>query len=212
MLTCIMIIPVYAADAIVDSVQSEEEYLEQLSTQFENMTNDELNKYIEGMAVSSLARGTTVTTSSVKGAWLAAAQLAKNAGYTCAATLVVCSVNGTSYTETDGGAFGKKIKATSVYKNYFNTVKSSKKTSYSGSLCFTSGDLFYALHNVSIKSSGTLVGTAFASYIHTVSDVFDFAYDNNYNSLFTTLVNNWAWLCQQTGVLNKISVKITFID
>lgn len=43
-----------------------------------------------------------------------------------------------------------------------------------------------------------------------VYDIFDFALDNDYSSLFTTLANNWTWLCQNTGVLNKVTININF--
>ncbi len=46
-------------------------------------------------------------------------------------------------------------------------------------------------------------------YLITVHDTFDFAYDNNYDDLFTTTVNNWAWLCQQTHVLNPIEINLS---
>lgn len=50
-----------------------------------------------------------------------------------------------------------------------------------------------------------------AVYTITITDTFDFAYDNDYDDLFTTLVNNWAWLCQQTSVLNPIDIELVFL-
>ena len=46
------------------------------------------------------------------------------------------------------------------------------------------------------------------SYSIRINDTFDFDVDDNYDDLFTSCVNNWAWLCQQTHILNKISVNI----
>lgn len=89
------------------------------------------------------------------------------------------------------------------------------QSSQSGSFAFTYNDipdLFYALHNVNIEL--TIIDSPLPSLPDLISvnitDVFDFAYDNDYDSLFTSLVNNWAWLCQQINVLNEISVSILF--
>lgn len=79
-----------------------------------------------------------------------------------------------------------------------------------GSFAFTkndNADLYYALHNVDIQ-----ISRLFDLTIVNITDVFDFEYDNDYDSLFTSIVNNWAWLCQQTNVLNPISINIAFIQ
>lgn len=115
---------------------------------------------------------------------------------------------GINYSENDGD-FASKIKKTSVFKQYLSSVKSSNKSSASSVKEFRKSDdadLFYALHNatVSLKKSGT-------KYNSTIYDIFDFALDNNYNDLFTSIVNNWAWLCQNTSILYKISINVTFI-
>jgi len=70
-------------------------------------------------------------------------------------------------------------------------------------------DLFYALHRVSTSGTGFMIGNSIMYYLITVHDTFDFAYDNNYDDLFTTTVNNWAWLCQQTHVLNPIEINLS---
>ena len=98
-----------------------------------------------------------------------------------------------------------------IYKNYIKANKSKRTTS--SSIAFTksmNADLFYALHNVRIKTSSKLDGKKVTWCHVTLEDTFDFAVDNNYNDLFSTIVNNWAWLCQQTHVLHKIPVTITF--
>lgn len=69
----------------------------------------------------------------------------------------------------------------------------------------------YSVLGTDYSESG--IGGAFQSKITNevkVFDVFDFAYDNNYDSLFTSMVNNWAWLCQNAGVLNPIKITISF--
>ena len=147
------------------------------------------------------------STATLKAAWLAAAQAAKLAGYPCAAKAVEHSVLGINYKE-DNGSFAEKIKTTSTFKDFLSATKNSNKSHDSAVREFTksdNSDLFYALHNatVTLNKSGT-------NYKVHVYDVFDFALDNNYDSLFTSAVNNWAWLSQQTGVLHKITINIDF--
>ena len=62
---------------------------------------------------------------------------------------------------------------------------------------------------VSTSGTGFMIGNSIMYYLITVHDTFDFAYDNNYDDLFTTTVNNWAWLCQQTHVLNPIEINLS---
>lgn len=186
-----------------------------------NMTNAQLNQYINrqkekiyreitpGDRSEQIARMVDVKT-----AWLAAATIAINAGYNCAGTAITYSVLGTDYSESGiGGAFQSKITKTLVYKNYLSTVIASTYHYGSEVKAFKktdNADLFYALHNATITIKGTMVGTPRESYEVKVFDVFDFAYDNNYDSLFTSMVNNWAWLCQNAGVLNPIKITISF--
>ena len=67
-------------------------------------------------------------------------------------------------------------------------------------------DLYYALRKVNLTFTRVKNGNNI-SYTAKVTDKFDFEREFN-KSLFTTLVVNWAWLCQQTGVLHPISVGI----
>lgn len=185
-----------------------------------NMTNDELNALIDSIAKSSSQSTikTTSATDTIKTAWLAAAQIARNAGYPCAATLVECSVYNIPYTESfvlSGGLFETKIKSTSTYKQYLSNVKAGRiSPGQSTVLQFTksvNADLFYSLHQATfVTTKSTMAG--YTTYTVSVYDVFDFDFIARYDDLFTTLVNNWAWLCQQTNVLNPISVNITFLD
>ena len=42
-----------------------------------------------------------------------------------------------------------------------------------------------------------------------IRDTFDFAYTSDMGSLFSTFVNDWGWLSQQTGALTPIKVTIS---
>lgn len=183
---------------------------------FDDMSNEELNNFILQMKIESniSVAAPDVPTGNLQLAWLAAAQIAKNNGYPCAAAMVVASVNNQAYVEEDinHNLCRPKIKETSVYKNYVSRLK--RGLSVSKSMTFTKSadaDLFYSLHNVSI--SYTPFGSAnLKGYSISIHDVFDFDLDNNYNDLFTSLVNNWAWLCQQTGVLHPITIDIKILE
>ncbi|ADQ05335.1 hypothetical protein Calow_1806 [Caldicellulosiruptor owensensis OL] len=158
---------------------------------FEKMSNEELNNFINNIATSYSNSKTSQTSilqtvsveqyNSIQLAWLAAAQIARNYGYPCAATLVECSVKNIPYSECGEGLFTNKIRTTSVYKDYISKLKSDSKIP--NSITFSksdNADLFYALHKVNIKSSKGLLSI----YTITILDTFDFAYDNNYNDLF----------------------------
>lgn len=187
-----------------------------VNNMLEGMSDEELNQIISDVKNSSnsMVKSATVPTGNIQLAWLAAAQIAENNGYPCAAALVRASVNNSAYTETiiGNGVCRNKIKTTSLYKNYVKKLKAG--SAVSSSMTFTkatNADLFYALHKVSISYTTSGYGNL-KTYNIKVHDVFDFAKDNNYNDLFTTLVNNWAWLCQQTGVLNPINVNIYLVE
>jgi len=151
-------------------------------------------------------------------AWLAAAQIARNEGYPCSATLVEYSVKDIPYYEgpTASGPFTSKIRSTLKYQSYVDYIKFTRKTTDTWKPVFEKADnpdLFYSLHKVTVYVTGYYVDTAFASYHLLFEDVFDFSLDNNYmGDLFATIVNNWAWLCQQTHVLHPISVSILIIE
>lgn len=180
-----------------------------------NSSINELNQYIDKLAGSTYdsSKNTTendaltgesnrnlVTIAELKLAWLAAAEIAKRKGYPCAAKLVQNAVLNKDYYENNG-MFSKKIKLSSDYKAWLNNSSAS-------SFRFTSGDLFYALHRVESK----IVSSSSQGIMVHIHDVFDFAYDNDYDNLFTSLVNNWAWLCQHSYVLHDIDVDIYFYN
>jgi len=189
---------------------------------FKKMSNEELNNFISNIAKlyfkSKTSKTSNIQTASVEQfnsiqlAWLAAAQIARNYGYSCAATLVEHSVKNIPYYEYGEGLFINKIRLTSVYKDYISKLKSGKiKLNEKNSIVFEkedNADLFYALHKVYIKSEKGLLSI----YTITISDIFDFGYDNYYDDLFTNIVNNWAWLCQQKQVLHPIDVTITLSE
>lgn len=189
-------IPTYAKEEFTSpedvlEIQTETELLSFYES-IQNMNEDELQDTILYVQTATENRS-VVNKVALKAAWLAAAQIAKQKGYPLSAKLVEHSVINKDYSETNG-AFAKTIKKTSLWKNMKN-----KK---SGSVEFTksiNSDLFYSIHKCSYTTSSNRV---------TVKDVFDFKLETNYKSLFTTLVNNWAFLNQNISVLHKIDVKI----
>ena len=192
-------------------VRSNSDYLTTESEKLQEMSVCELNAYIDNISASFNAGDTRIVTQNptlvLKAAWLAAAQAARVAGYPCAAKAVEHSVLGINYTENNG-AFAAKIKTTSTFKSFLSATKSSGKTYNRAVREFTksdNADLFYALHNVTVT-----LNKSGSSYKVTVYDIFDFALDNDYSSIFTTVVNNWAWLCQNANVLNKVTININF--
>lgn len=179
----------------------------------ERMSVEELNQYIGYIEKSCKSQKYTNAYDGIQSAWLAAAQIAKKKGYKCAGTMVEYSVKNMPYNESAiSGLCEKKIVKTSAYKSFLKKAKGKK--SDSGSMELTkqmNADLFYALHNVNIKSQQMGYGKL-VTYSINVTDTFDFARDNNYNDLFTTIINNWAWLSQQAGYLHKIRINIAFIQ
>lgn len=139
-------------------------------------------------------------------AWLAAAQIARYFGYTCSAKLVEYSVYGINYYETNG-LFRNKIINTSVYKTLISQLTLGKKSyniTYSGE--FTKGiskDLYYSLHYFNI-----IFKKPYGQPVANITDRYDFKLDYKYDNIFTSCVNNWAWLCSQVYVLFPIYVSI----
>ena len=108
------------------------------------------------------------------------------------------SGRGNDYSETDG-SFATKIETTSAFQTW-------RLTPSITSFAFTrsdNADLFFALNKVNIAMGGNSTGARAV-----ITDTFDFRFELNLQDLFTTLVNDWAYLCQQTYVLNPIDVTI----
>ncbi len=212
------------ASSITDeNSQAVNNELQMLMKDFESMTNEELNQYIDNVMLSYennretgevTTNGVNVPEGSLEAAWLAASMIATNMGYTCGGKLVECSIYGQPYIENSvssgTGLFTDKILSSAEYNKYF-WENISGRTSTSGSFPFKSGDLFFALHNVNVQSSATLPGTIYTTYTINFTDTFDFAFDNNYESIYKSAINNWGWLSQQLGALKKIPVRITIL-
>ena len=169
-----------------------------------SMTVPQLNSYIDTCKknAESLSRttGEREPEAWIALAWVAAAMIAKKVGFPCAAALVENSVRGIDYSEFNG-IFAEKIKASDVYKNrQISLTPVSIKWEKSDDQ-----DLFYALHEATISYSSV----SSQGGIATVTDIFDFAYVDDWSG-FTNKINNWGWLCQETGVLNPINVSIRF--
>ncbi len=219
----------------VEPIETEESVIDTLlNANLTQMTEDELNLYIHQIAEICQTNNTVITSpdstnAEVPGgvvpgvvgqAWLAAAQIARDKGYVCAALAVEHSVKNINIKEAThvvygDGPFLRELKATSAYQTYLNSLLESGETNVDGSFEITkndNSDLFYALHNVTTSATGTFPGTSIATYEITITDVFDFALDNDYDDLFTTLVNDWAWLCQQTDVLYPITITLITLD
>ncbi len=137
-------------------------------------------------------------------AWLAAAALAEP-DYPCSAKLVELSVKGYDYTEDESaGLFGRKIINTTAYANWRSDFESADSVNFTKS---DDSDLFYALHLADIRVAAI---SMYGARIE-ITDIFNF--DAGFmEGIFATLVNDWAWLCQQTGVLNEIEVSVLFND
>lgn len=210
----------YADQSITIDYDLEEDelQLDDAETELENMSVEELNALIDSIKEKVEAEEKEVKdgkrkapskgagNEAIKRAWLAAAEIARKSGYPCSATMVEHSVKGKNYNESGKGKlFSSRIVRLNSYKKCYremcknNIMKSSfeiKKSEHK--------DLYYALHLVKtqrFKKNG--------KWWMRVSDRFDFDI-MHYESLFTSIVNNWAWLCQQKGILSPIHAKIEF--
>ncbi len=205
-----------AEENVIEMIESMAE-----SSNMSDMTIEELNKFIHEMvcltgteggtglvrlphqgveplsANDSIIGNVALSIAATKAAWLAAAEIAKKAGYECSGTLVEYSVGAQNYRETNG-MFAQKIKKT-------NTFTSWKKKPKKDSLVFTKSedpDLYYSIHEFNIS----FVGGSRGGYA-VISDTYDF--DIKFmDGLFSTIVNDWAWLCSHTFVLHKIGVEV----
>lgn len=181
-----------------------------------DMSVEELNDLIDNIAKTCSTpetRGVSVPTSDVELAWLAAAEIARKNGYPCSATLVEYSIKNINYLEefdmSNGGLFQSTISKAPKYKNYVSKMKVSLEGLPEG-IEFTGKDLFYSLHDVGITAKKIGSGS-FATYNITITDIYNFDLER-YDDLFTGLINNWAWLCQQNGVFHPISIKIYMFE
>lgn len=128
-------------------------------------------------------------------AWIAAAEVASKSGYPCAGTVVKASAYGDNYIE-ENGLIANTIAASDTFAAWKQNRKDSIYFEKSDN-----PDLFYAIHAAEIHVSGSSSGGHAQLY-----DVFDFKFETDMEDLFSTLVNDWAWLCQHIGALTPIDV------
>ena len=179
---------------------------------FSGMSIDELNKFIDKMKDEDQTRASGNLLNNTQLAWLAAAQIARDKGYECAALMVEFSVYNIDYSEsvTDSSTpLLDKLNTTTVFNNYKNKVLNSGLKDFSGgSWSFTiqksdNADLFYALHRVSTSGTGFMIGNSIMYYLITVHDTFDFAWlglhwqSSNYSS--SQLVYAYGYPSQING-------------
>lgn len=174
----------------------DEEDLRSFSERLKYLSEPELQEVIDCVKTASEEKF-SMEIVAAKGAWLAAAQIARLSGYPLSATLVEHSVWNSDYSETNGN-FADAIKTTDVYQRMVENGEGSDSFEKSDYV-----DLFYSIHSFSYYSSENSQGVRI-----NVRDTFDFAFDTSYDSLFTSIVNNWAYLNQNVGVLNPIEVYI----
>lgn len=174
----------------------DEKDLKKFAEEIKYLSEPELQNIIDDLKIITEDRSTNSTVS-LKGAWLAAAQIARVKGYPLSAKLVEHSVWGKDYDELNGN-FAKAIRTTGVYKRIIRKGKGSDAFEKKDNR-----DLFYSIHKFDYTSSGGSQGIRIR-----IHDKFDFALDTTYKSLFSSIVNNWAYLNQNAGVLNRIDVLI----
>ena len=181
----------------------------------QSMSIEELNEYISSIKDEqdgdSLYRAQSVPPDvQLRIAWLAAAEMAKKAGYTAAGTIVQYSVLGVNYSENNG-FIADKIKRTTIFRTLLYHVKQTKKPVHRSHI-FTksdSSDLFYTFHEATFTINKNINSNNYYTHLY---DYFDFALNKvKYDDLFTTLVNDWAWLNQNAHILKNINIDIYFL-
>lgn len=102
---------------------------------FSGMSIDELNKFIDKMKDEDQTRASGNLLNNTQLAWLAAAQIARDKGYECAALMVEFSVYNIDYSEsvTDSSTpLLDKLNTTTVFNNYKNKVLNGKAVNGNG--------------------------------------------------------------------------------
>lgn len=212
-------------ELVADEVIIKEEHAN-LTKKFEKMSTRELNKYIDNIRRESLKLDKTTSNEIksneiksnevmsilpdirpiIEAAWLAAAEIPKRKGYECAGTLIQYSVFNQDYNESGSGMIIDKIRVSSEYLNHIQSIPNPNLPT-SELLTFTQGDLFYALHTVTLSTAA-----GYPYFYNHVYDLYDYDLELDYSSIFVTSVNNWAWLCGQTYVLNEVDVNLSFYN
>lgn len=101
---------------------------------FSGMSIDELNKFIDKMKDEDQTRASGNLLNNTQLAWLAAAQIARDKGYECAALMVEFSVYNIDYSEsvTVFRRLLDKLNTDNVFNNYKNKVLNSGLKDFSG--------------------------------------------------------------------------------
>lgn len=182
-------------------------HLKEISGNLSAMSAAELNDFIHSLYLQSLSLDKDSATKqgdralSIRAAWLAAAELAQVLGYPCAGTIVSSAVWGQDYIESNG-LLADTIETTNAFAAWRFTAASTPEETIAFEKSDNS-DLFYAIHLANIEL------TASPSYARArITDVFDFEFEMDMQDLFSTIVNDWAWLCQYTNNLSVIDVQI----
>lgn len=192
-------IPAFAAPPDDDSLSSDfTEEANNMYPDLSGMSIEELNALIHNIAMEYENNGDVATYINGLGtAWSAAAGIAELAGYPCAATIVRSSVRGRDYIESNG-LLANTIKTTNAFaawsRNPSTTIEFKKSDN---------SDLFYSIHFAEINVTGS-PSAARAR----ITDRFDFEFETDMQDLFSTLVNDWAWLSQHLNALTPIDIQI----
>lgn len=83
----------------------------------------------------------------------------------------------------------------------------SKTKTIKGTFAFTSGDKYYALHNVKYSYSFVRQSNGSVKTTGVVTDVYDFA-PSNYESIKVGFVNNYAYAMQSLGLIKPFNIEI----
>lgn len=199
-----------------------QEELAEIAEIFSGWEDDELNEYISYLStIDSVQARAYVPTGNGQAAWLAAAAIVEDK-YPCVAALIYSSVLNQDYVESVGltaddvsGLFQTEIKSTNQFRSYVRQLQSN--SAVNGKLMtFESSenaDLAYSLHSCTAyyNTIEPILGISGNSYAWYIYDIYDFAWDEEYNSPIISMVNNAAYLSQQIGALNVIDVYIHFV-
>ena len=202
---------------VLSNDESEDSVLESYSNKLDNMTVEELNAYIDKAQKSTEKSPSTDEEAywsnlTIRVAWLAAAKILQKSGYPCAGKMLEYAVRGKKYSESTSGSgmFAKKIIPLSKFKTAINVARKSKDNPYKTSISFMKSDnkdLYYSLHNVNMSVKKYKSGNV-TKCMAVISDTYDFA-PMIYSNIFTTCVNNAAWLSMKKGILKSFKITIT---
>lgn len=114
---------------------------------------------------------------------------------------------------SNGNAWAKNVVSGndilgSFYSEYKAWVRGTSKTkTIKGTFAFTSGDKYYALHNVKYSYSFVRQSNGSVKTTGVVTDVYDFA-PSNYESIKVGFANNYAYAMQSLGLIKPFNIEI----